>query len=141
MVRRLESPGRMTLHASLIHLVFLAALACLSAAVVRGMIALGVMDHPEGRKAHEAPTPKMGGVGIVLAYLLGIAILYRFADFARLADPYFRGMIMSACAIAFVALLDDLTTTPSSSSSRRRSSRPWPPSAAASTSRSTTCLT
>jgi UDP-GlcNAc:undecaprenyl-phosphate GlcNAc-1-phosphate transferase len=102
----------MTLHASLLHLVFLAALALLSAAAVRGMISVGVMDHPEGRKAHEAPTPKMGGVGIVLAYLLGILVLYRFAGFARLADPYFRGMMLSAFAIAFVAMLDDLYDYP-----------------------------
>jgi UDP-GlcNAc:undecaprenyl-phosphate GlcNAc-1-phosphate transferase len=110
--RRLEAPGRMTLHRFLLHLVFLAGLALLSAAAVRGMIGVGVMDHPEGRKAHEAPTPKMGGVGIVLAYLLGIALLYRFADFARLADPFFRGMILSAFAIALVALLDDLYDYP-----------------------------
>jgi UDP-GlcNAc:undecaprenyl-phosphate GlcNAc-1-phosphate transferase len=102
----------MTLHRFILHLVFLAALALLSAAAVRGMIGVGVLDHPEGRKAHEAPTPKMGGVGIVLAYLLGIAILYRFAGFARLADPYFRGMILSAFAIALVALLDDLYDYP-----------------------------
>ncbi|MBW4025309.1 MAG: undecaprenyl/decaprenyl-phosphate alpha-N-acetylglucosaminyl 1-phosphate transferase [Proteobacteria bacterium] len=102
----------MTLHASLIHLVFLAALACLSAGLVRVMISVGVLDHPEARKAHEAPMPKMGGVGIVVSYLLGIAILFRFADFARLADPYFRGMIMSSCAIALVAMLDDLYDYP-----------------------------
>ena len=112
MVRRLQNPGRMTLHASLIHLVLLAGLALLSAATVRGMITIGVMDHPEGRKAHEAPTPKLGGVGIVLAYLLGIAVLYRFADFSRIADPYFRGMILSSFAIALVALLDDLYDYP-----------------------------
>ncbi|WP_284945811.1 glycosyltransferase family 4 protein [Acidisoma cladoniae] len=102
----------MTLHASLVHLVFLAGLAMLSAAAVRAMIGVGVMDHPSGRKAHDAPTPKMGGVGIVLAYLLGIAILYHYAGFARIADPYFRGMILSAFAIALVALLDDLYDYP-----------------------------
>ena len=102
----------MTLHRFFLHLVFLAALALLSAGAVRFMISVGVMDHPEGRKAHEAPTPKMGGVGIVLAYLLGIAVLYVFADFARLAGPYFRGMILSAFVIALVALLDDLYDYP-----------------------------
>ena len=102
----------MTLHRFLLHLVFLAALALLSAGAVRLMISVGVMDHPEGRKAHEAPTPKMGGVGIVLAYLLGIAVLYVFADFARLAGPYFRGMILSAFVIALVAMLDDIFDYP-----------------------------
>ena len=55
------------------------------------MIAVRVMDPPEDRKAHPHPTPKGGGVGIVVAFLAGIAVLYRFAAFAPLADPYFRG--------------------------------------------------
>jgi UDP-GlcNAc:undecaprenyl-phosphate GlcNAc-1-phosphate transferase len=108
MVRRRSVLSLMTLHANFIHLLFMACLAVLSACGVRAMIAFGVMDHPEGRKAHDRPTPKLGGVGIVFAYLLGILILYRFAAFARLADPYFRGMILSAFAIALVALLDDI---------------------------------
>ena len=98
----------MTPHAILVHCLFLLCLALLSAGAVRGMIAVGFMDHPEGRKAHARPTPKLGGVGIVLAYLLGLLILYRYAQFARLADPYFRGMILSAFLIALVALLDDI---------------------------------
>jgi UDP-GlcNAc:undecaprenyl-phosphate GlcNAc-1-phosphate transferase len=112
MVRPLTASARMTLHASIRHLVFLAGLALLSAAVVRVMIAVGFMDHPSERKVHGTPVPKMGGVGIVVAYLLGIAILYRYAGFARIADPYFRGMIMSSCAIALVAFLDDLYDYP-----------------------------
>jgi UDP-GlcNAc:undecaprenyl-phosphate GlcNAc-1-phosphate transferase len=102
----------MTLHASIRHLILLAGLALLSALAVRVMITVGFMDHPTGRKAHGSPTPKLGGVGIVVAYLLGIAILYRYAGFARIADPYFRGMIMSSVAIALVALLDDLYDYP-----------------------------
>jgi len=108
MVRRRSAPVRMTVQAILTHLMFLACLTLLSAAGVRVMIVVGFMDHPEGRKAHDKPTPKLGGVGIVLAYLLGILFLYRVAEFSRLADPYFRGMILSAFAIALVALLDDV---------------------------------
>ena len=54
------------------------------------------------------PTPKGGGVGVVVAFMLGISILYSFAEFARLADPYFRGVILSAFAIAVVSFLDDV---------------------------------
>jgi len=102
----------MTSPALLRHLAFLILLALLSAAVVRGMIAIGVQDHPDERKAHAHPTPKSGGVGIVAAFLVGIALLYRYADFARLADPYFRGVIGASAAIAGVALLDDLFNWP-----------------------------
>ena len=72
------------------------------------MISARVMDAPNARSAHARPTPKGGGVGIVVAFLLGITVLYGFADFSRLAEPYFRGVIVAALAIAVVAFLDDL---------------------------------
>ena len=98
----------MTLAALLRHLAFAAALALLSAAVVRLMITVRVLDRPDPRKVHTHDTPKGGGVGVVVAFLVGIAVLYRFAEFARLADPYFLGVIEASVAIAVVAFLDDL---------------------------------
>jgi UDP-GlcNAc:undecaprenyl-phosphate GlcNAc-1-phosphate transferase len=94
------------------HLAFVAGLALLSAATVRLMIAARLMDTPDARKAHMRPTPKGGGVGIVLAFLVGVVVLYQYAAFARLADPYFRGVMLAAAAIALVALLDDLRDWP-----------------------------
>lgn len=91
---------------------FLLGIALLSAAGVRGMIWAAILDHPDERKSHEAPTPKCGGVGFVGAFLVGIVLLYRFDGFARLADPYFRGVILAALGIAVVALLDDLRDWP-----------------------------
>ena len=90
------------------HLAFAVGLALLSAIVVRLMIAARVLDRPDPRKVHTQETPKGGGVGVVVAFLVGIAILYRFAEFARLADPYFVGVIEASVAIAIVAFLDDL---------------------------------
>jgi UDP-GlcNAc:undecaprenyl-phosphate GlcNAc-1-phosphate transferase len=102
----------MTWAAILRHLVFAAGLACVAAVVVRAMVSAGVMDRPAARKAHTVPTPKGGGVGIVVAFLLGISVLYGFADFARLADAYFRGVVLAAVAIAVVAYWDDLRDFP-----------------------------
>jgi UDP-GlcNAc:undecaprenyl-phosphate GlcNAc-1-phosphate transferase len=102
----------MTLIAVLRHLAFAAGLALLSAATVRLMIAVRVLDRPNARSAHSVPTPKGGGLGIVVAFLVGVAILYRYAAFARLADPYFLGLIGAATAMAVVALLDDLLDWP-----------------------------
>jgi len=62
----------MTSAAILRHLALGLAVALLSAIVVRVMIALRVMDTPEARKAHDRPTPKGGGVGIVAG--LGISL-------------------------------------------------------------------
>jgi UDP-GlcNAc:undecaprenyl-phosphate GlcNAc-1-phosphate transferase len=72
------------------------------------MIGIRVLDHPDPRKVHTLETPKGGGVGVVVAFLVGIAVLYRFAEFARLADQYFIGVIEASVAIAVVAFLDDL---------------------------------
>jgi UDP-GlcNAc:undecaprenyl-phosphate GlcNAc-1-phosphate transferase len=102
----------MTLAAVLRHLGFAALLMLLSAATVRAMIAARIMDTPQARKAHDRPIPKGGGVGVVVTFLVGIAVLYRFAAFARLADPYFLGVIEASVAIAVVAFLDDLFDWP-----------------------------
>jgi UDP-GlcNAc:undecaprenyl-phosphate/decaprenyl-phosphate GlcNAc-1-phosphate transferase len=102
----------MTWAAILRHLVFAAGLACVSAVVVRAMVSAGVLDLPAARKAHAVATPKGGGVGIVVAFLLGVSVLYGFAEFARLADAYFRGVVLAAVAIAVVAYLDDLRDFP-----------------------------
>jgi UDP-GlcNAc:undecaprenyl-phosphate/decaprenyl-phosphate GlcNAc-1-phosphate transferase len=102
----------MTSFAILRHLAFGVLLALLSAIVVRAMIALRVMDTPAERKAHDRPTPKGGGAGIVVAFLVGLVLLYGFAQFARLANEYFLGVIAASFAIALVAFLDDLFDWP-----------------------------
>jgi UDP-GlcNAc:undecaprenyl-phosphate GlcNAc-1-phosphate transferase len=98
----------MTSTAFLQHLGFALALALLSALVVRLMIAFPILDHPNHRKAHVRPTPKGGGVGIVSAFIIGMAVLYDVAQFARMAEGGFVGVILAAIAIAVVALLDDI---------------------------------
>jgi UDP-GlcNAc:undecaprenyl-phosphate GlcNAc-1-phosphate transferase len=102
----------MTSAALLRHLGFAVLLVLLSAATVRVMIAVRIMDTPAARKVHDRPVPKGGGVGIVVAFLVGIGVLYRFAEFARLANPYFLGVIEASVAIALVAFLDDLFDWP-----------------------------
>ena len=81
------------------------------------MIGVGVMDLPDAgqagaRKAHARPVPKGGGVGVVAAFLVGTLVLYRYAEFSRIADPSFRGVILAAAGIAAVAFLDDLRDWP-----------------------------
>jgi len=94
------------------HLAFAGALALLSAVVVRVMMAVGVMDAPDPRKAHALPVPKSGGVGIVVSFLVGIVVLYWFAEFSRLAEPYFLGVIGASVLIAIVSFLDDISDWP-----------------------------
>jgi UDP-GlcNAc:undecaprenyl-phosphate GlcNAc-1-phosphate transferase len=100
----------MTLLALGQHLAFALLLAGLSALAVRAMIRWPILDDPARRAAtaHKVPTPKGGGVGVVLAFVLGMVVLYAQADYARLAGPQFLGVILAAVAIAAVALADDI---------------------------------
>jgi UDP-GlcNAc:undecaprenyl-phosphate/decaprenyl-phosphate GlcNAc-1-phosphate transferase len=100
--------ARMTLGALSQHLLFALALALLSAAAVRAMIQWPILDIPNGRSAHSVATPRGGGVGVVAAFIVGLLVLYRLADFARLEDRQFLGVILAALAIAGVALADDM---------------------------------
>jgi UDP-GlcNAc:undecaprenyl-phosphate GlcNAc-1-phosphate transferase len=90
------------------HLALMAGLAIFSGIIVRVMIAVGVPDRPDARKAHTQTTPKSGGVGIVAAFLLGVLLLYRYGQVSRLAEGYFLGVIGAAILIATISLLDDL---------------------------------
>jgi len=102
----------MTLLAFATHIAFCTCLAVLSAVTVRAMMLVRVMDRPDARKMHDRPIPKGGGVGVVVAFLAGAFVLYRYANFSRLADPYFRGVIGASLAIALVSFLDDLRDWP-----------------------------
>lgn len=98
----------MKLSALLQHLAFATALAVLSAMIVRAMITARIMDVPGDRSSHNLPTPRGGGLGVVAAVLTGLGTLYFSAQYGRLGDPYFLGVIAGFIAIALVSLADDL---------------------------------
>ncbi len=90
------------------YLGFATLLALLSAMIVRRMIVLGTLDVPGIRSSHAQPTPKGGGVGIVAAFVAGMAILYLGAGRARVPDAPFLGLIAASVGIAIVSYTDDV---------------------------------
>jgi UDP-GlcNAc:undecaprenyl-phosphate GlcNAc-1-phosphate transferase len=94
------------------HIAFALLLALVSAGAVRAMIARPILDIPNHRSAHRQPTPRGGGVGPVLAFTLGMVVLFFYADAARIAERQFIGVILAAIAIAVVALVDDIRALP-----------------------------
>jgi UDP-GlcNAc:undecaprenyl-phosphate GlcNAc-1-phosphate transferase len=102
----------MQLSAVLQHMAFALLLALISAGVVRLMIAFPILDHPNARSAHARPTPRGGGLGVVIAFVAGMVVLYMAARFARIADMQFLGVITAAVAIGAVALVDDVRDLP-----------------------------
>lgn len=98
----------MPLSLILTHMLLVLPLVGLSALVVRAMIRWPILDVPNARSAHQVVTPRGGGLGPVVAFLLGMLALYQMADFARIAERQFIGVILAALAIAVVGLLDDI---------------------------------
>ena len=94
------------------HLWFALLLVLLSALVVRGMVRVGRLDHPGARSSHTSPVPKGGGVGIVLAFVVGMLVLFAGAGTARVPDAPFLGLIGGAIGMAAISFLDDLRDWP-----------------------------
>ena len=97
-----------TLSALPTHLGFALALAALSAAVVWLVLRLGIMDVPNERSSHARPTPKGGGLGVVVATLAGLVVQYQVATIARIEDAYFVAVLVGAITIAAVSFADDV---------------------------------
>jgi UDP-GlcNAc:undecaprenyl-phosphate GlcNAc-1-phosphate transferase len=97
-------PASLLLH----HLLLVLPLVGLSALIVMAMIRWPILDVPNARSAHTVVTPRGGGLGPVLAFVVGMVALYQVADFARIAERQFIGVILAAIAIAAVGLLDDM---------------------------------
>jgi len=74
--------------------------------VIAGMIALGVMDHPGGRKAHTRPTPKSGGLAILLVLTVAPVLL------PTLREPPLPTLIAIAVVLGLAAFWDDLHPVP-----------------------------
>jgi UDP-GlcNAc:undecaprenyl-phosphate GlcNAc-1-phosphate transferase len=80
-------------------------------------VRLGVLDHAQGaRKVHCAPTPRLGGVAIVVAFYLALALVLLLDGDARalwLADDGLAWAIAAGgLAIAALGLRDDVKGVP-----------------------------
>src|SRR5579883_3400733 len=79
----------------------------------RAAIRLGLVDRPDGqRKLHREPIPRIGGVGIALAYAVSFSMLLLFAHRdGRIVTDHMAVVwrLLPAAAIVFATgLIDDL---------------------------------
>jgi Fuc2NAc and GlcNAc transferase len=73
-------------------------------AVLRYALARDLLDHPNERSSHAAPTPRGGGLGIVGAFLAGLAALYALGEINVML---FAAVAGGGIAIAAVGFVDD----------------------------------
>lgn len=67
-----------------------------------------VIDVPNQRSSHTVPTPKSGGISIVVTFFVGLMAIYFLGDATHIKYLYFGGFGVSALVIAVVALYDDI---------------------------------
>ena len=76
----------------------------LTGAVLRYAIARRLLDHPNERSSHVAPTPRGGGVAIVVMFCVAVAWL---AAIGRLAPGPAIALIGAGSWVALVGFIDD----------------------------------
>lgn len=62
------------------------------------------IDMPNERSLHDNPTPRIGGIAIVITWYLGISILFWF----RVLEQNLYFALLSGILLAIVSLIDDL---------------------------------
>ena len=65
----------------------------------------GVMDNPNARSSHKIPTPRGGGIAIIIAIIGGTLVLYVGAI---TLPTFWITILFIACGLACVSWLDDL---------------------------------
>jgi len=66
----------------------------------------GILDFPNARSSHAAPTPRGGGLGIMAGVGSGALI----ASLSALSAPELGGILLCTAAFALIGFLDDLFT-------------------------------
>ena len=79
---------------------------------IRSALRLGVLDRPGEHKSHVTPTPYLGGVAIVLAVTLSIALAAVVRGEASATLSQLLGILAIALGMAAMGLLDDLRGLP-----------------------------
>ncbi|OGQ54831.1 MAG: UDP-phosphate alpha-N-acetylglucosaminyl 1-phosphate transferase [Deltaproteobacteria bacterium RIFCSPLOWO2_02_FULL_53_8] len=99
----------MALHVFILHLVFAAFIGGISSLLTAILIRrLRVFDIPNERSSHSMPTPRGGGLAIVIGFLLGVSLIQIIGTAVPLRSQYFFGFLFSLILIASVSFYDDI---------------------------------
>ena len=96
------------------YLVVLAVAAATTAVLVplvrRFAIRIGAVVKPDERRVHERPTPTLGGIGMLVGFLVGMVVAWRLDAFATVFDDNTEplGLVIAAVVILGVGVIDDL---------------------------------
>ena len=80
--------------------------------VIRLAAATGAMDKPDKRKVHTKPIPRIGGLGIYLAFLVSVIANIFFSTPSAEVQKEIIGLIVSGSLIVLLGLVDDYKNLP-----------------------------
>jgi UDP-GlcNAc:undecaprenyl-phosphate GlcNAc-1-phosphate transferase len=96
-----------------VHAILLAGLAAIAAIIAWAMARWRpLMDAPNARSSHALPTPRGGGVGIVVATLFGWLLFWNAGFASRAAGAPEFGLAAGATMVALAGLMDDRRAQP-----------------------------
>lgn len=73
-------------------------------------VKVGAIDYPKDRGVHKKPMPRMGGVAIILGFLVTVLMVYYFDR--SMSPRQFAGFIVGALIIAGLGVVDDMKNLP-----------------------------
>ncbi len=72
----------------------------------------GAVDKPDERKVHKKPIPRIGGIGIFLAFILSMIIIGIMVNLGRQNLHEVRGLLISGTLMFLVGIIDDYKNLP-----------------------------
>ena len=72
----------------------------------------GALDAPNQRKVHKKPIPRIGGIGIWLAFMLAIVVATGYTDVPDDQEFELIGLMASSTLIVLVGVIDDYKDLP-----------------------------
>ena len=81
----------------------------LTGLILRVAIRFSILDHPNSRSSHSVPTPRGGGLGIVIVVVGAIAGLYLFG---QMPADVFASLVVGGILIAGIGAVDDYRHVP-----------------------------
>lgn len=80
--------------------------------VIRLAAATGAMDKPDNRKVHTKPIPRIGGLGIYIAFLVSVIANIFFSTPSTEVQKEIIGLTVSGSLIVLLGLVDDYKNLP-----------------------------
>ena len=72
----------------------------------------GAVDKPDARKVHTVPIPRIGGVGIYLAFMFSIFLVSAISNFSGETLHQIVGLTLSGSLMLLVVIIDDYKNLP-----------------------------